>query len=176
MDKLGLRTIDAVSFEDTLALEQHTYLNKPNRISDRNRLPVISSRLTKCIRPVMKNLTISWTTVQQHNITAILIIVILTTPLISDLRSAQERAARPSAYPRARRKLQWLIQRNRGSFADGPNVVGEQLSLQVQIYALKNVGMVSDSTLILDRRSLGRNTILVLSYKRATHSVGDMGI
>jgi len=34
-------------------------------------------------------------------------------------------------------------------FLDGSNVVREQLALQMQIYALNNGGMVSDSTLSL---------------------------
>ena len=174
IDGIGLCTIDVVSFEHLP--EQHIYLTKLDRISDRNRLPVILYRLTKCNRPVMRSLTISWATVQQHTITATVFLLLRPSSQISGALKSGPRACRLAVYPRVRTKPRWLIQRNRGSFADRPNVVGEQLSLQVYIYALKNVGMVSDSTRTLNRRSLGRNTIFGLSYKRAKHSVGDVGV
>ena len=174
MDGIGLCTIDVVSFEHLP--EQHIYLTKLDRISDRNRLPVISYRLTKCNRPVMRSLTISWATVQQHTITTTVFLLLRPSSQISGALTSGPRARRLAVYPRVRTKPRWLIQRNRGSFADRPNVVGEQLSLQVYIYALKNVGMVSESTRTLNRRSLGRNTIFGLSYKRAKHSVGDVGV
>ena len=81
MDGIGLCTIDVVSFEHLP--EQHIYLTKLDRISDRNRLPVILYRLTKCNRPVMRSLTISWATVQQHTITATVFLLLRPSSQIS---------------------------------------------------------------------------------------------
>ena len=91
----------------------------------------------------MRSLTISWTTVQ----TAIL----TNFALISDLRAGRA----PVGFTRSNKLSHIYRTWNQGSFTDRPNVVGKQLSLQVQTYALKNVGMVSHSTRTLDRRSLG---------------------